>query len=303
MDNREQLDAVERMQNLIAKNLDKPISLRMLADAAGYSPWHSARLFAEHTGKTPFEYIRALRLTQAAMRLWDGKTKIIDVAFDFAFDSHEGFTRAFSREFGVAPQQYRQQPPPIRLFIPGNVHYRHRIMQGGSVTMTETTPVKTIFTQAVDRPARRLILKRGLAATHYYEYCQEVGCDVWGVLTSIRGALYEPVGLWLPPSLRPAGTSLYAQGVEMPGDYSGPVPDGFEQIDLPPCKLMVFQGEPYDDSRFEAAILEVQRAMERYNPELYGFAWDDDAAPRIQLVPMGYRGYIEARPVRPLKEA
>ena len=302
MDNREQLDAVERMQKLIAENLSNPISLRMLANAAGYSPWHSARLFAEHTGKTPFEYIRALRLSQAAMRLWDGDAKIIDVAFDFAFDSHEGFTRAFSREFGVAPQKYRHKPPPIRLFIPGSVHDRHRIMQGGSVEMTEPTPVKTLFAQALDRPARKLILKRGLTATHYYEYCQEVGCDVWGVLTSIRGALYEPVGLWLPPGFRPAGTSHYAQGVEMPADYAGCVPAGFELIDLPPCKLLVFQGEPFEDSLFEAAILEVQRAMDRYNPELYGFKWDDDAGPRIQLEPLGYRGYIEARPVRPLKE-
>lgn len=301
MDNQGQLDAVARMQKLIEENLANPISLRMLADTAGYSPWHSARLFTEHTGKTPFEYIRALRLTQAAMRLWDGKVKITDVAFDFAFDSHEGFTRAFSREFGVAPQNYRQQPQPIRLFIPGNVHDRHRIMQGGFVEMTETTPVKTIFTQAVDRPARKLILKRGRSATHYFEYCQEVGCDVWGILSSIRGALYEPVGLWFPAKLRPADTSIYVQGVEMPYDYAGPAPDGFELIDLPPCKLMVFQGEPYDDSHFEAAILEVQRAMERYNPELYGFSWDDEAAPRIQLAPMGYRGYIEARPVRSMK--
>jgi hypothetical protein len=40
--------------------------------------------------------------------------------------------------------------------------------------------------------------------------------------------------------------------------------------------------------------------MKDYNPELYGFVWADDAGPRFQLAPMGYRGYIEARPVRQL---
>ena len=301
METQAQLAAVARMQDFIAKNLAQPITLKMLAAAAGYSPWHSARLFAEHTGKAPFEYIRALRLSEAARRLWDENGKIIDVAFDFVFDSHEGFTRAFSREFGVTPQAYRKNPTPIRLFLPAKVQDRHRVLEGGVLEMSDPTPVKTIFTQVVERPGRKLILKRGVNARRYYEYCQEVGCDIWGILTSIRGALYKPVGLWLPDRFRPAGTSRYAQGVEMPLDYSGPVPDGFELEELPPCKMMVFQGEAYDDSRFEAAILEVQQAIEKYNPELYGFRWADDESPRFQLAPMGYRGYIEARPVQSVK--
>ena len=41
--------------------------------------------------------------------------------------------------------------------------------------------------------------------------------------------------------------------------------------------------------------------MKGYDPQLYGFEWADDDAPRFQLAPMGYRGYIEARPVRALK--
>ncbi|HRR89855.1 MAG TPA: AraC family transcriptional regulator, partial [Eubacteriales bacterium] len=34
-----------------------------------------------------------------------------------------------------------------------------------------------------------------------------------------------------------------------------------------------------------------------------GYKWDDEAAPRFQLSPLGYRGYIEGRPVKPLNEA
>jgi hypothetical protein len=40
--------------------------------------------------------------------------------------------------------------------------------------------------------------------------------------------------------------------------------------------------------------------MKKYNPELYGFSWADKDGPRFQLAPMGYRGYIEARPVKQL---
>ncbi len=65
----------------------------------------------ELVGKTPFEYIRALRLSRAAIQLRDGKTKVVDVAFDFVFDSHEGFTKAFSRQFGLPPKRYSDQTP------------------------------------------------------------------------------------------------------------------------------------------------------------------------------------------------
>jgi hypothetical protein len=156
----------------------------------------------------------------------------------------------------------------------------------------------TVFVQVIERPERKLILKRGENAQDYFEYCDEVGCEIWGLLCSIKEALYEPIGIWLPDAFRPSGTSYYAQGVEVPADYSGVVPDGFDIVILPPCKMMVFQGPPYDDEHFDGAIKDIDRAIKMYNPEIYGFQWADDDAPRIQIEPQGYRGYIEARPVR-----
>lgn len=96
MEEAQVIQAVQRMQEYIETNLHRKITLKELANVAGYSPWHAARLFKEVTGKPPFDYIRALRLTQAALLLRDEEVKIIDVAMDFVFDSHEGFTRAFS---------------------------------------------------------------------------------------------------------------------------------------------------------------------------------------------------------------
>jgi AraC family transcriptional regulator len=172
------------------------------------------------------------------------------------------------------------------------------MLQGGVDNMTKSSNANTVFVQAIERPARKLILKRGINADNYFEYCEEVGCDIWGVLSSIKEAIYEPIGMWLPENLRKPGTSVYAQGVEVPENYSGEVPDGFDLIDLPPCKMMVFQGQPYDDDKFQEVIGEMWEVMSNYDPEIYGFIWADEDAPRFQLAPMGYRGYIEARPVR-----
>lgn len=300
MENREKIKSVQRMQLFIEEHIAEPITLYMLSKAAGYSPWHSSRIFRELTGETPFEYIRKLRLSKAAVRLRSGDVKIVDVALDFVFDSHEGFTRAFSKQFGMTPQSYCKNVPDIKLFMPSRINDYYLTLQKGEDNMPCNNNARTVFVQVIDRPLRKLILKRGIKATHYYEYCEEVGCDVWNILSGIKEALYEPIGMWMPDNLRRPGTSVYTQGVEVPLDYCGKIPDGFEIIELPPCKMMVFQGQPYDDEKFEEAINDLWAVMKSYNPEIYGFKWADEDGPRFQLAPMGYRGYIEARPVKKL---
>jgi AraC family transcriptional regulator len=164
--------------------------------------------------------------------------------------------------------------------------------------MQDKMKTSTIFVQVVERPARKLILKRGTKAEDYFSYCAEVSCDVWDVLKNIQEALYEPIGMWLPENLRLPGTSVYCQGVEVSSNYAGTIPEGFEVIDLPPCKVMVFQGEPYDDAQFQEAIGNFWEAIKNYDPGLHGFCWADEDGPRFQLEPRGQRGYIEGRPVR-----
>ena len=300
MDNWENVNAVQRMQSFIEAHLNEPITLGMLAKAAGYSPWHAAKTFKALTGKSPFDYIRAVRLSRAAVRLRDEEVKIVDVAFDFVFDSHEGFTRAFSKAFGMSPRSYSQTKPPVKLFIPNNIREIYLALERGETKMSETLKSNTIFVQVVERPARKLILKRGVNACDYFAYCEEVGCEVWDILTGIKQALYEPMGMWLPENLRRPGTSVYAQGVEIPLDYTGVIPEGFDCIELQPCKMMIFQGQPYDDANFEEAIGSLWETIKHYNPEIYGFRWADEDGPRFQLEPQGYRGYIEGRPVRSL---
>lgn len=302
MEQLEQVNAVQNMQDYIHQHLNEPITLTELSRKAGYSPFHSAKLFKEHIGKSPFEYIRMLRLTQAALKLRDERVKVLDVAMDFVFDSHEGFTRAFSKEFGITPYKYSKNPPPIKLFMPTPVRDQYLFYQRGGADMKIRggyKPPSTVFVQVVSRPERKLILKRGRTAKNYFEYCEEIGCDIWGLLCSVKEALYEPIGIWLPERFRPLGTSFYAQGVEVPADYDGTVPEGLELIDLPACQMMVFQGPPFEDEDFFEAITGVAELIDNYQPQIYGYSWADEDAPRFQLEPQGYRGYIEARPVRP----
>ncbi|MBI5532550.1 MAG: AraC family transcriptional regulator [Deltaproteobacteria bacterium] len=294
----EKRKAVDRMQEAIEQRLGEPITLAQLAHAARYSPYYAARIFKELTGRTPFEHIRLRRLSAAAMRLASSDDRVIDVAFDFVFDSHEGFTRAFSKCFGLTPAEFRRTRPEVPLFLPASARGFYSRRLKGETTMTDKSKPSVVFVQILERPERRMILKRGKKATHYFEYCEEVGCDIWKTLSSIESAIHEPMGLWLPDKLRPEGTSKYVQGVELPKGSTAAVPEGFEAIDLPPCRMLVFQGPPFKDDDFEEAIGSLWDAINAYDPASIGYGWADDEAPRFQLQPMGYRGYIEGRPVR-----
>lgn len=304
MQHLEKISAVQRMQDYIEANIQEPITLHDLAKAAYYSPYHCSRVFKELLGMPPFDYIRKLRLARAALKLRDEKIKVIDVALDFVFDSHEGFTRAFSKEFGITPRNYGKNPPPIRLYMPFPVmdRYLHYLKGKNKMEKTQKVSAQPIFVQVIERAERKLMLKRGKKAKDYFEFCEEIGCDewynLWGTLSSVKEALYEPIGMWLPQNLRTPGTSIYAQGVELPADYSGVVPEGFEIITLPACKIMIFQGPPFENENFGEAIEDLEKAIQNYNPQLYGFEWAVEDAPRFQMEPQGYRGYIEGRPVR-----
>ena len=287
----ERIEAVQRMQDYIESNLEQDISMADLAKAAGYSPWYSYRLFQSLLHMTPAVYIRRLRLSKSALRLRDEKVKIIDVAFDLGFASVDGYTRAFRKEFGITPSEYAKSPVPIKLFVAYGVKFKE-LRKEISIMANQN-----VFIQVIHKPRRKVIMKRGIKADNYFDYCGEVGCDVWGMLLSMDSLCGEPVCLWLPEQYKLPETSTYVQGVEVAEDYDGVIPEGFDVITLPDADYLMFQGEPFDEEDYCDAIFAVQNAMNRYDPTVIGYCWDD-TNPRIQLEPRGERGYIEMRAVQ-----
>ena len=288
----EQILAVQRMQDYIEAHIDEEITMAELSRTALFSPWYSYRIFKAQTGLTPADYIRRLRLSKSAMKLKNEVCKIADVAFEMCFVSVDGYQRAFLREFGCNPKEYAKNPVPITLFVPYGVKFRE--LRKEESTMEN---VRNVFVQQIHKPARKVIIKRGRKAEDYFAYCEEVGCDVWGMLMSMDSLCGEPVCLWLTDKYRKPDTSVYVQGVEVPADFSGAIPDGFDVLDLPECDYLMFQGEPFEEEDYCEAIMAVQQSMEKYEPSVIGFKWNNDE-PRIQLEPIGERGYIELKAVK-----
>jgi hypothetical protein len=62
--------------------------------------------------------------------------------------------------------------------------------------------------------------------------------------------------------------------------------------------MLVFQGEPYSEEEFGEAFDAAMAGIEKYNPEVYGYKYAPELAPKMQLSPEGWRGYIEMRPIK-----
>ena len=182
-------------------------TIQDLSRVAGYSPWHSARIFKGFLGKTPFEYIRALRLTIAAKELRDSDMKIVNVALNGGFDSHDGFTRAFAKQFEITPKRYQNEKLPVSYFTYYPVRDYYLYMEKRDENDMNKEFSATVMVQALERPARKLIVLRSKKASDYFSFCEEMGCDWDGLLNSISEKLDNAAILELPKRLVKAGTS------------------------------------------------------------------------------------------------
>lgn len=86
----------------IQEHLGEALSLKDIAFFVGYSEYHYERVFKQWMGMGVMEYVKEQRLQQAWEQIQNGE-KIITVAFQYGYQSHSGFTKAFKRRFGISP--------------------------------------------------------------------------------------------------------------------------------------------------------------------------------------------------------
>ena len=305
MDIWEKLNAAQRMQDYIHQHFDENITLEEICETSMYSKWYSFRIFKEVFNKTPFEYIRALRLTNAARKIkTSSDANILDVALDYGFESHEGFTKAFQRYFGVNPGKYREHNPRRFMYFEPSSVIRYHLLLNSKEYIEMSENQRTVTVTVVEKPVRKLILKRGIKSGGYFEFCEEIGCDAFEILETVPGALEKVVFVELPPSMIAEGTSKAAAAVEVPVDFiekNGKVPDGFDIIDLPQGVYMWFNGAPYEDEgMFGLAHEELYRAIANYKPEVYGYEFAPDDAPHFHYGTSAATGCKELIPVKQL---
>lgn len=109
--------AIERVIGYVEEHLTEEMSNALLAGIAGYSEYHFLRAFRGIVGVTPADYIRKRRLSEIVRRI-GGSRAMSEIAFAYGFNSRENFTRAFRREHGILPTEFRAADCSLRLYEP-----------------------------------------------------------------------------------------------------------------------------------------------------------------------------------------
>lgn len=97
---------MNRVLRYVDEHIEEPLSIYQIAECAGYSEYHFARFFKEKMNMTVLEYVTKRKLIKASEEILSGK-KVIDVALQYGWQSHSGFSKAFKKEFGFCPSILR----------------------------------------------------------------------------------------------------------------------------------------------------------------------------------------------------
>lgn len=102
-------DQLLAVRTYMERNLSENITLDQLAGEARLSRYHFLRRFSVATGKTPMQYLTALRIDAARHLLAAGDDPISQVGRLCGFPNPENFARVFRKHVGCSPSEYRQR--------------------------------------------------------------------------------------------------------------------------------------------------------------------------------------------------
>jgi AraC-like DNA-binding protein len=96
----------------VQDNLDQPVSLAGMADAASLSPFHFLRVFTRVTGLSPHQWLLRQRLIRSAQLLASTEIPVTQVALESGFTDLSNFNRTFRAEYRCTPGEFREHCLP-----------------------------------------------------------------------------------------------------------------------------------------------------------------------------------------------
>ncbi len=136
------VDGITNALAYIEDNITEEINIEEISSKAYLSPFHFQRMFSILCGFPVGEYIRKRRLTLAGEELSTGKTKIIDIALKYGYESPDSFSRAFSKFHGISPSTAKENGARLKSFAPLKIKLK---LEGGTMMEYKITK-KSAFT-------------------------------------------------------------------------------------------------------------------------------------------------------------
>lgn len=102
------MDLTARLADYLAHHYHEPISLQSVAKELGVSRYHVSHVFSNRF-KTGFtDYVNSLRLSRACELMETDDMSLSAVSMEAGFPSHRTFNRAFQKQYGISPREYRK---------------------------------------------------------------------------------------------------------------------------------------------------------------------------------------------------
>ena len=285
---------VDEIDRCIKNYNDEALTLCFLSRRLGYSEFYTTRKFKEISGIPFRDYLRLRKLAFALKEVRDSGKSILDIAFDYGFSSHEAFTRAFKRTYGVTPSEYRKRPKPVVLRTKITPFDRYFFGLGEIGMKKSEDDIKIYF---VTIPAHKYLHIKNYESNGYWDFWQKQnltpGQDyetICGLLDSIKGKLDDDGGS--EPNSGSGQIMAYindpdgrlcdwgflrteSHGVRLPADYTGEVPPQMQLMDVPEAEYVVFEHGPFDYEQENRSVEEkIEKAMAEFDFEGTGYRYD-----------------------------
>lgn len=99
-------EVIQKSLDYIDANIKEKLTPEDLSKLANFSSFYYYRIFSKLVGMPVMQYITKRKLQYAIYDLHMGK-KVLDIALDYGFETHAGFTKAFKKFFGYPPAMHR----------------------------------------------------------------------------------------------------------------------------------------------------------------------------------------------------
>jgi YesN/AraC family two-component response regulator len=99
---------IDNVGEYIFAHCEKNITLDFLAEALGITKYHFIRIFCKKMGETPHSYLIKARLSRAKTLLEGNQYSVSEISDLLSFSTPHYFSKAFKKNTGLSPQQYRK---------------------------------------------------------------------------------------------------------------------------------------------------------------------------------------------------
>lgn len=261
-------EQIQETIDFIEAHLSEEISIDSLAKMAALSPFYYQRLFSRLVKKPVAEYIKLRRMARATEALLQKEQRILDIALDLGFSSHEHFTRTFKDTFGMTPEDYRSNPQTLSRMTKPELLLHYTLVDEGVPLITEGI-VLEINRRQLAQPLRFVGLEKKMPVQFVEGIGTESGVDPLDTLwrdfhqQKLAGSALdndaEEIGVSHPCA--DAGYFVYFAGAKADGTST---PTGFTSWELPQGEYVVCT---FEAESFEALVMDVLYKAEQY---LYG---------------------------------